>query len=177
MGGLPVNRFILAEDPQEAAVNHNDKHVVKMILEEAQMLSTAHHLLGNANDAALLYKPTHVNHPCSIWVRSSSENYRWAVALFESLCNEYTYRYGKTHKSFGLYSLLKELPEKIPHGSLTAFPQAMPDYCKRESSVEAYRTYYIMEKSGIAKWTNRTQPEWWNRQHSLMAILEDTHEA
>jgi hypothetical protein len=177
MGGLPVNRFILALDPQEAAANHNDKHVVKMILEEAQMLSTAHHLLGDPAEAALLYKPTHVNHPCSIWVRQSEQNYLWALSLFESLCKEYSHRYAKVHKSFSLHPLLSKVPKNMSSIGLTPFPQAMPEYYKRESAIAAYRTYYVMEKSDIAKCTNRTQPEWWNQQRSLMTVLGEVREA
>ena len=160
-----MNRFVLDEDPAVAATYHNNKHVVKMILEEAQMLSTAHHLSfsGISEDfASRLYKPTHKNHPCSVWVRQSKQNYLWALSLFASLCKEYSHRYGKIHKSFSLYPLLSQIPENMPSTGLTPFPQAMPEYCKRPSSVEAYREYYIMEKFDIANWTNRDVPEWWN---------------
>lgn len=163
-----MNRFILHEDPQLAAIAHNDKHVVKMILEEAQMLSTAHHLSlwGIPRDiASQLYKPTHSFHPCSVWVRESRENYLWALSLFEALCKEYTHRYDKIHKSSSLLPLLSTPPDNMPCIGLTPFPQAMPDHCKRASSVDAYRAYYMAEKADIAKWTHREQPSWWGVAH------------
>ena len=171
-----MNRFILDQNPEKAAMSHNDKHVVKMILEEAQMLSTAHHLsfLGITEDfASRIYKPTHKNHPCSVWVRQSEQNYLWALSLFAALCKEYSHRYGKIHKSFSLYPILSQMPKHMPSIGLTPFPQAMPDYCKRESSIEAYRVYYVMEKSGIAEWTKRSEPEWWNEQRTLVHALTD----
>lgn len=171
-----MNRFILDHNPEKAAMYHSDKHVVKMILEEAQMLSTAHHLSfsGITEDfASRIYKPTHKNHPCSVWVRQSEQNYLWALSLFAALCKEYSHRYGKIHKSFSLYPHLSQMPKHMPSVGLTPFPQAMPDYCKRESSIEAYRVYYVMEKSGIAKWTNRSEPEWWNEQRTLVHTLTD----
>ena len=169
-----MNRFVLDENPEKAATYHNDKHVVKMILEEAQMLSTAHHLSfsGISEDfASQIYKPTHINHPCSVWVRQSEQNYLWALSLFASLCKEYSIRYGKVHKSFSLYPFLSVLPKNMPSNGLTPFPQAMPEYCKRPSSVEAYRVYYIMEKSSIAKWTKREKPDWWSEQHTLGSVV------
>lgn len=159
-----MNRFILSDNPVEAAKFHNDKHVVKMILEEAQMLSTAHHLsfTGIPEDfASRIYKPTHQNHPCSVWVRQSEQNYLWALSLFASLCKEYSHRYGKIHKSFSLYPFLSQLPKHLPSTGLTSFPQAMPEYCKNVDAVLAYRMYYLMEKTSIANWTNRPVPIWW----------------
>ena len=169
-----MNRFILSEDPQEAAKYHNDKHVVKMILEEAQMLSTVHQLsLSDIHpDAAnMLYRPTHRNHPCVVWLQQSTENYFWALRLFESLAAEYTFRYGKQHKSFGLHGLFISPPPETPTVGMTPFPLAMPEYCKKESPVDSYRTYYAMEKNDLAHWTRREQPDWWEYQRSLLAIL------
>ena len=174
---IPMNRFVLDENPQKAAMYHNDKHVVKMCLEEAQMLSTAHHMSfsGITEDfASRIYKATHVNHPCSIWVRQSEQNYLWALSLFESLCAEYTYRYGKVHKSFSLYPLLSQIPSHMPSIGLTPFPQAMPEYCKRQSSVEAYQAYYVLEKADIAKWTKREKPEWYSLSHLEEKKLQAT---
>ena len=92
-----MNIFYLHRDPRVAARYHNDKHVVKMILESAQMLSTAHRELdGNLNET--MYRPTHKNHPSTVWVReSSSKLHDGCIDLFISLCDEYTHRYGKVH--------------------------------------------------------------------------------
>jgi hypothetical protein len=174
-----MNRFVLDTNPVIAAQYHCDKHVVKMILEEAQMLSTAHRILdgvetvgesksGRAakrwtlNDEREdhLYKATHVNHPCTQWVMESNNNYNWAVCLFMALLKEYTNRYGKAHKCEGMLELLLQPPRNIRVGYLTQFPQAMPDECKHENPVDGYRDYYINHKARFAKWTNRSVPEW-----------------
>ena len=174
-----MNRFVLHTDPQIAAEYHCDKHVVKMILEECQMLCTAHRILdGNEvegksktgrkakrwviddtrNDK--LYQATHVNHPCTQWSMFTTENYVWAVSLLRCLLDEYQFRYGKEHKCEELYPTLRFLPQRIKSGKLTPFPQAMPDECKRENPVDGYRDYYINHKARFAKWTNRPIPEW-----------------
>ena len=94
-----MNIFYLSSCPAEAAESHNDKHCVKMILEYAQMLSTAHRELdGNVPD--ILYKSTHKNHPSTIWTRSSKQHYDWLFRLFRMLSAEYMIRYGKIHKSW-----------------------------------------------------------------------------
>ena len=82
-----MNIFYLDEDPVLAAQMHCDKHVVKMILESAQLLSTAHLLIDGDElaDERGLYKATHKNHPSSKWVRDSSENYEWLWNLFDQL--------------------------------------------------------------------------------------------
>ena len=174
-----MNIFFLDKNPQIAAEYHCDKHVVKMILEECQMLCTAHRILDGTemigqsksgrkvkrwiiddqrND--ILYQATHVNHPCTQWSMYNSENYIWSVSLLRCLLDEYQYRYGKKHKCEELYPTLKFLPRMIPGGYLTMFPQAMPDDCKRDNPVDGYRNYYINHKARFARWTNRSIPEW-----------------
>jgi hypothetical protein len=174
-----MNRFILDKDPITAAQQHCDKHVVKMILEEAQMLSTAHRIIDGIEVAGKsktgrnvkrwklederdnsLYQATHVNHPCTQWSMQTNNNYKWSVGLLEALLNEYTYRYGKKHKCGELFDMLTILPRNIPFGPLTEFPQAMPDECKRADPVDGYRDYYINHKARFAKWTNRLTPDW-----------------
>jgi hypothetical protein len=156
-----MNIFVLDEDPQVAALYHGDKHVVKMILETAQLLSTAHHCY-NSSIAPLVYKKTHVNHPSTIWVRTNSTNYTWAYALLQSLLKEYTYRYGKIHSTSKLLEKLSHLPEGIPITSkLTPFALAMPNQYKIPgNAVESYRQYYIHEKKSVWSWKNREKPSW-----------------
>lgn len=155
-----MNIFALHTDPMQAAHWHNDKHCVKMILESAQMLSTA---IRETSDFDPKYKSTHVNHPCSKWVRATKENYTWLLFLSSYLNDEYRYRYDKNcnHKS---YDVILELPGvsdvDIPNGSLTSFEQAMPNKYKRECSIDAYRAYYIGEKRHIASWKKRNVPSW-----------------
>ena len=161
-----MNIFYLHENPQICAQYHVDKHCVKMILETAQLLSTAHRELdGDANaDALGMYKSTHKNHPSAVWVRSSHKHYQWAYELFASLCKEYTHRYGKVHKTEQkLLQALKDLPKNIPEVAWTQPPQCMPDQYKQHPNrtVQAYRDYIVGEKSSFAtKYTNREVPSW-----------------
>lgn len=155
-----MNIFILSTDPQKAAVFHNDKHLVKMILESAQLLCTAHRVL-DVNPHPDLYRATHINHPCSKWVRETDCNYNWLNMLFVHLCDEYTFRYDKVHLSYTkLHRLLCFPPDNIPRGPLTQFAQAMPDKYKNSDVVTAYRNYYLSEKRSFSKWTKRNTPDW-----------------
>jgi hypothetical protein len=152
-----MNIFILDSDINECAKYHNDKHVVKMILESAQMLCTAVNLSGG--DAP--YRSTHKNHPCSIWVRESLSNWRWLRDLTLALNDEFKFRYDKDtdHKSAIIVKSLEE--PNISDVGLTPFPQAMPDEYKGEDPVDSYRRYYVKDKHHIAKWTKRRVPEWY----------------
>ena len=158
-----MNIFYLHNNPEICAAYHCDKHVVKMILEYAQLLSTAHHELDGV-PAIECYKSTHKNHPSAVWVRSSIKHYRWAYELFASLCKEYTHRYGKVHKTEQkLLQALKELPKNIPDVAWTQPPQCMPDQYKQHPNraVQAYRDYIVGEKISFAtKYTNREAPSW-----------------
>lgn len=158
-----MNIFYLDRDPVIAAQMQCDRHVVKMILESAQMLSTAHRVIDGdyRADRGGFYKMAHKNHPSTIWVRASSENYRWLWKHFDALLKEYTHRYGKHHATERLRNILFMPPLNIVHGvPLTDPPQCMPELCKGEDTVLAYQNYYIIEKSGFARWTKREIPAW-----------------
>lgn len=160
-----MNIFYLHRDPRVAARYHNDKHVVKMILESAQMLSTAHRELDGDDTFPELYRSTHKNHPSTKWARRGYQNYMWLFDLFSSLCEEYTHRYDNVHLSeVKLGNVLRSAPNNIDRSfQFTQPPQCMPDVYKVEdNSIEAYRNYYKGEKSGFAKWTKRRKPLWWN---------------
>jgi hypothetical protein len=106
-----MNIFYLDPNPQVAARYHVDKHVVKMVLESAQLLSAAHFVLDKNNEG--MYKPTHINHPCSKWTRESKANYLWLYQLFKELSHEYTFRYGKVHKTYTkMHYILNRPPHK-----------------------------------------------------------------
>jgi len=164
-----MNIFFVDRDPIIAAQMMCDKHVVKMILESAQMLSTAHRVLDgdeHANNAGM-YKMAHKNHPSTIWVRANSENYDWLQQHMEALMTEYTYRYGKHHATERLIYSLWEHPKNITNGDFTDPPMCMPDHCKDEDTVSAYHKYYIMEKSNFATWKRRDKPEWFNEERKF----------
>lgn len=114
-----MNLFVTSNCPEKCAEYIDDKRVVKMVLETAQLLSTAARICGS--DDNRIYKATHVNHPCSMWVRETKQNYLWTLRHFSALCYEYTKRYGKIHKSSALYPYLKDLAESIPEGEMTEF--------------------------------------------------------
>ena len=156
-----MNIFYLHPNPQTAARMHCDKHCVKMILEYAQLLSTAHRVLDGDDANPNLYKIAHKNHPSTIWTRSSKQHYKWLFRLFRKLNIEYGIRYGKVHKSWEkLNGILKFPPKSIKDNGWVDPPQCMPDYCKKSDTGEAYRNYYILEKKRIATWKNNQEPEW-----------------
>ena len=179
-----MNIFYLDHDVKKCAEMHNDKHVVKMILEYAQLLSTAHRVIDGVlvdgfspsgrkrktyvladHRESVLYSATHLNHPSASWVRQSKENYLWLANMLVALCEEYTYRYGKTHKveRDGLcYVLLKNIPYNIGNSGFTQPTPAMPDDVKISGdSIKSYRNYYINNKTHLANWKKRTTPEWY----------------
>jgi len=144
-----MNIFYLDECPDKAARLQYNKHVVKMILESAQMLCAAHHVLGNPEDVP--YKLAHKNHPSTIWVRENSLHYDWLYEHFVALQGEYYKRYNKTHLSFTkCYEPLMNHPQNIPHEPFEQPPQCMPDEYKDKCSVQAYWNYYIGEKHSVA---------------------------
>ena len=144
-----MNIFYLDEDPEVAAIVQYNKHVVKMILESAQMLCTAHHELLDEPDVP--YKPAHVNHPSTIWCRQNTRHYFWLYEHMLALGHEYTNRYGKEHLSIiKCIKPLEQHPENIPHEPFEQPPQCMPDEYKDECSVKAYWNYYIGEKHTVA---------------------------
>ena len=147
-----MNVFYLDNNPKSAARMQCDRHVVKMILESAQLLSTAHRVLDGDEwaDSHSLYKVTHKNHPSAVWARASAHNYQWLYRHFLGLCDEYNYRYGKIHLSeTKLSDCLWFTPTSIDHNAdFTAPPQCMPDEYKSDiSSIIGYRQYYALNKA------------------------------
>lgn len=178
-----MNIFYLDQDPKLAAQYHCDKHVVKMILEYGQLLSTAHRVLdgtpylgssvsekrnvarwklpdGREN---ILYRACHTYHPCGIWVRANMDHYRWLYDLLYQLIGEYKYRYnGKRHKTEDLLLPLLNAPNNIPIVDWQDPPQAMPEDVKVPgNSIEAYRNYYKVHKARFATWKVRNVPSWY----------------
>ena len=145
-----MNIFYLHQDPEKAARYQYNKHVVKMILESAQMICTAHHCIMT-DDADVPYKIAHKNHPSSIWARQSAQNYAWLYYHMMELGREYEKRYGKKHLTIiKCADKLAKLPGGILETGLTEMPQCMPDEYKDECSIQAYWNYYINGKKDIA---------------------------
>ena len=175
-----MNIFYLHEDPIQNAKWHIDKHIVKMPIEYAQLMSTAHRLLDGEmylgktaigrnikrwklhdEREDILYKASHINHPSAIWVRESIENYFEMYKLYMAVLAEFTNRYGKIHGSSKPSIALIRPPSNIPMVKGTQLPQCMPEICKvKNNPILAYRNYYIVEKNSFASWKNREIPEW-----------------
>nr|WP_320009442.1 pyrimidine dimer DNA glycosylase/endonuclease V [uncultured Desulfobulbus sp.] len=152
-----MNIFVLDLDIERCARYHCDQHVVKMILESAQIACTALNLKGFATP----YKSTHVRHPCIRWAGESYDNFLWLVRLARALNSEYCYRYEKT-KDHNSIAVLDQI-ESIGFESLglTEFPQAMPEqYRVVGDPVAAYRNFYKGDKRKFARWTKRNPPAW-----------------
>ena len=145
-----MNIFYLDKDPAKAASYFYDKHKVKMILESAQMLCTAHHHYGNGDNVP--YKKAHYNHPSTIWCRQNAIQYMWLYDHMIALGEEYTKRYKKTHLTIiKCKEVLKQLPPTIPDSTFTEPPQCMPDHHKvPDCSVTAYWNYYEQDKHTVA---------------------------
>lgn len=177
-----MNIFLLSYDPRVAARYHCDKHVIKMLLESVQLLWTAQHVAAAMAGTSILdlesapttlssggrqhgYKPTHRNHPCAVWVRTSITNYRWLVLLAEALAAEYHYRWpARTapHACEAHVAWLKTHEPPLPRIQLTEPAQAMPPEFKEAYPVYAYRAYYLGAKAaaGLLRYTRREPPEW-----------------
>ena len=181
-----MNIFVLHHDAMLAAQAHCDKHVPKMIVESAQMLSTAHRLLDGEEYTApsksgkrivkhyrlpkhddLIYKAVHPKHPCTVWTMESLANYNWHYNLFSYLAQEFEYRFGKVHRSWQiLHDVLIHAPENIVTKGLTPFAKAMkayPDLMNIKDPVKAYQEFYKADKIKFAKWEKgREVPKWWD---------------
>jgi len=158
-----MNIFVLDRNPVKSAQYHCNKHVVKMVLETAQILSTVIQKHWNIEPINKLYRPTHFNHPCALWARSP-ENFYWLCKLGLAIGREYTYRYGKTHKSVQIIKNAMEYidPNVLESTHPSNFVMAMPDKYQSHNVVESYRSYYVGEKSEILEYKRRNKPKWIN---------------
>lgn len=158
-----MNIFYLDNDVDICAQYHCDRHVTKMIVETAQLLSTAHAMLGTHTED--MYRPTHKNHPCGVWVRSSQGNYEWTIDLLKALIREYDYRYecsdgSKYTRIRDMLPLFESTPLPVNHTEFTEPAQAMPEKFFSSSSLHAYRHYYTIGKAHLHSWRKRKEPEW-----------------
>jgi len=135
-----------------------------MILESTQLLNNA--LIANDRSYIPVYKQTHLKHPASLWTSQTRQNFEWLNNLALALCVEYTYRYGKIHKCQPMLDQfdVSSSKSKMSNIGLTPFVKCMPDKYKVDDAVKSYRNYYRGDKAYIAKWTKRSQPDWWNSQ-------------
>jgi hypothetical protein len=142
-----MNIFYINEDPIIAAQELTDQHIRKMQIESAQMCCTAHWETGGTAP----YKRAHKNHPSTIWTRQSAQHYDWLVKHGLEICNEFTKRYGKRHKTQDVLEWLRDNKPNIVNNGFTPPPQCMPDIYKKADTIEAYKNFYIKDKIGIKK--------------------------
>lgn len=153
-----MNIFVLDLDAKKAAEQYCDKHVIKQVLETAQLLCSVYHL----QEIQAPYKLTHKNHPCAIWARATSANFDWLLLHAKTLCEEYTARYGKRHKTEEVIQWCEANKHRLrfPETELSPFSLAMPDEFKVEGDpVESYRNYYREGKNHLHQW-KRNRPTW-----------------
>jgi len=176
-GGLNVNIFVLDRDPGRAARYHCDKHVVRMVLETAQLLSTALWAVDEPSARrlernGLIYRPTHRRHPCALWTAQCPGNYRWLARLGMALVAEYQYRYeARHHRSApvieycadsGMDLICRAQRDTGGRRRRTPFALAMPGEYKSADAVASYRRYYLAEKAPFCCWTRRRVPRWFS---------------
>lgn len=146
-----MNIFVLDEDPNKIPEQMFDKHVVKMILESAQLISSV-------NDGPYLMSKAHMKHPCTIWTNASINNYKWLIEHGKAICKEYEFRFNKEHKSKDIFYAFEEPIKDLPVLPLN-FVKVMPDEYKVDSVIESYRNWY-RAKPHLYNWTKRIKPEW-----------------
>lgn len=166
-----MNIFVLHSKPRLAARAHCDRHVVKMVLESCQLLSSAHHVLDGDGPLRL----THANHPCAIWTRYAYANYAWLADLADGLADEYFRRYGRRHlyARNGVLERLKQPPRRIHVMAPTPHVLCMPDeYKVPGNAVESYRRYYFGAKRSFATWRLPARtPAWWKLMEASYASV------
>ena len=161
-----MNRFLIDHHPDAIAKQLCDQHIVKMPLEEAQMLCTAvwHHAPDYAEEHGL-YKPVHQKHPCTLWAMENRANFRFGLSLMSAMLNEYTWRYGKVHGAGKHEVALYNARHLLPDGDVTPHPQCFSghDNLKTDEDwpIMAYRAFYVVDKSKFARYNKgREMPQW-----------------
>jgi hypothetical protein len=166
-----MNIFILDNNIEKSAVYHTDKHIVKMPTELAQMLSFVYNdrglWQGEVPDFVMGFSKTHYKHPCSIWIRESLSNFKYACTLGFELWKEYQYRYNDLNKhtrAIQIFDFAINNPPNLKDIGLTKFALAMDSsYIISECPIECYRNYYIKGKSHLHSWKYRDIPNWINK--------------
>jgi Pyrimidine dimer DNA glycosylase len=174
-----MNIFVTNTCPKMAAQALDNKRVVKMVLETAQLLSTAIFINNSDTTYDDIYKPTHIKHPCTIWASLNLGNWDWLFEHFVALCGEYSFRYYKQHASEKISSYLLKYRTCIKNGEMTTFANCTRseilqiDFKHISDTCEAYKQYlnskWYYDKSP-PKWINREPPLWYN--HDLQNINE-----
>ena len=161
-----MNRFIIEESPKKIAQSLCDQHIVKMPLEEAQMLCTAlwHHAPDYAEEKNL-YKPVHQKHPCTLWAMENCSNFMFAYRLYVHMLEEYTFRYNKIHGAGKHRTAIENGYQYLPKGgSKTKMPQCFSGLDELKTNefypIKAYRAFYNVDKARFARYKYTDRPAW-----------------
>lgn len=163
-----LNFFFLDRDPKKCAHYHGDKHLNKMQLEYAQIVSTVLWKIHGKTpflteeDKPHLYKPSHVNHPVVVWATQSSAHVFMIIEVGLALAEEKKSRaiiakglkktWKTTHKSTPVLEWVKtHMPqdELFELGKEWVDPPACMPQClktKGKDVVDRYRLYYAAHK-------------------------------
>ena len=157
-----MNIFVLDLDPVIAAKSQNDKHCVKMVLETAQLLSSTIHILNpNSSIKDKIYKPTHKNHPATIWTRESLGNFNWLIKHGLALSDTYQARYNKIHKSREIILRCQAHTPNFTKIEKTPHVYCGPECYRTQDIVQSYRNYYIGDKAKFSTWKLPHEPPSW----------------
>ena len=164
-----MNIFALDKCPMQSAQWLDDIRKNKMILESAQMLSTAVRVLSPDTDLSV-YKVAYLNHPCTIWARQSRDNFKWLLSHMSHL---FLQKDG-LHKSASLLTDFQKYADSgyFPSEGLTPFANCARnlergvDYSDHPDTHEAYRLYMNdrwKETNITLTWRWGREPEWRNK--------------
>lgn len=183
-----MNIFVLDENPTIAAEMHCDKHVPKMIVEHTQMLAAAYYsTLGISRKKEIAHKQnlvnklfqgfprkksdgsdwpyaiTHVNHPCTVWTRSSIDNWNWLIECTDALCTEFNKRWKHPHSVKAIINWMRQNPPTLPSIGQTQFGVAVPDCFRTGNATESYKKYYATKTSYMkVEWKYSNKPCWFS---------------
>jgi hypothetical protein len=144
-----MNIFYTHASAEVCALDHSNRHCIKMILEYAQMLSTAHRKLDGHRwaDEQGLMKSTHENHPCTFWVEQSTYHYKWLFDMWVYLLYQYRTTYGRNHKVESLMPALVNTPyNMVKRGFKPCYPVGDVELAKQIKDVKLYYRYYLIQK-------------------------------
>lgn len=160
-----MNIFVTNTCPIKSAIILDDKRLIKMVLETTQLLSTTLTILGSKKAP---YKKTHINHPCTLWVKESKGNYLWLLNHLKSLATEYTKRYNKVHKCQDYIEIFTNESSLLTNNELTPFKNV--SYFKEDTTTDIIILY---QRTLIEKWLNNLSTTTWNKEHKTKEEIEN----
>jgi hypothetical protein len=167
-----MNIFVSHINPIVSAHNLDDKRVVKMVVESAQILQTALH--NNGFNELILVRPAWFNHPVVQWAGASRQNYNWLLHHLTSLIELYEEIYGRKHlyHNFPLqFGCTKDFIKDAPP---TEFPNCT--LYKQHESIDAYQRHLVYKWKFLDKrkttWKLREKPDFYEKLWNIVDISD-----